>query len=47
MYFLGDGVRDWWCEIVRDLKVDAVKSITWEDFVTRFKREFVLTIEVQ
>lgn len=29
------------------LEPGAFESMTWKDFVTRFKREFVLAIEVQ
>lgn len=44
---LCDGAKDLWREVVRDLKTSMVESITWEDFVTRFKREFVPKIGVQ
>lgn len=42
-----DGAMDWWHDFVRDVEPYALKSMMWEDFVTRFKREFVPTIEVQ
>lgn len=44
---LHDRARDWWCEVVYGLKHDVVKSLSCEDLVTRFVREFMLTIEVQ
>lgn len=38
--------RDGWCEVVLGIKPDVVKCMSWEDFITKFKREFVLAIEV-
>lgn len=42
-----DRARDWWFEVVQNLQQGAIESMTWEYFVTIFKREFVLAIEVQ
>ncbi|CAH1412629.1 unnamed protein product [Lactuca virosa] len=42
-YFYGS--RDWWCEVFQGLEPDAVDSKSSEDFVTRFKREFVPTVD--
>lgn len=42
-----DIARDRWCEFVQPLELFVVESMSWEDFVIRFKREFVLGVEVQ
>lgn len=44
---LCDGAGDWWCDIIESIEPGAIEFMTWEDFVTRFKKEFVRTIEVQ
>lgn len=44
---LCDRVNDWWCKVIHSLESDAIESMSWEDFFTRFKREFVPVAEVQ
>ncbi|CAI9264123.1 unnamed protein product [Lactuca saligna] len=44
---LCDRARESWCEVVQNLELGEVESMTYEYFVTKFKREFVLSIKVQ
>lgn len=46
-FLLCDGARDWWVEVIQDLRLGTIKSMNWEDIVTTFKRDFLPTIEVQ
>ncbi|CAH1450199.1 unnamed protein product [Lactuca virosa] len=43
---LRDGLTDWWRVVCRVLEPDADESITWEDFISRFRKEFGPIIEV-
>lgn len=42
-----DKACDWWEEVDHELGGEAVETVTWEDFMMRFKVEFSLLIEVQ
>lgn len=43
---LKDRARDWWDEVYHTLGSEAVETMTWEDFVMRYRDEFTLVIEV-
>ena len=45
-FLLRDRARNWWDEIGRAMGTEAVAFMSWEEFVTRFYRDFAPMIEV-
>ena len=46
-YLLKERAYDWWEEVCHALGGEYILTMTCDDFVMRFKVEFVLVIEVQ
>lgn len=44
---LRDRAHDWWDKVGRAVRTATLAITTWVEFVTRFQREFVVTIKVQ
>lgn len=44
---LRDRARDWWESVGDSLGAPTIEAMTWSDFVTRFKAEFALAVELQ
>ena len=44
---LKDRAQDWWEEVDFALGGEALETMTWDEFVTRFRVEFSPTIEVK
>lgn len=45
-YLLRDRARDWWEVVSRAVVSTTMVIMTWDDFVSRFQRDFALVIEV-
>ena len=46
-FLLKDGAQDWWDEFGRSVGDTGVGSMAWDDFVSRFRVNFSLVIEVR
>lgn len=45
-FLMRDRAHNCWEEVSHSMGADAMKAMTWHDFVTRFRVEFALAIEV-
>ena len=47
MNLLKDGARDWWSVITGQMQAADIAAMTWEQFETQFRAEFIPRVEVE